>query len=102
MIFKDDLGYESIFDSWMSQHEYPVLAVRAETMKRHEKAIQEFLGIKVRVPEWKPRAGIEYPENDLISIRKTHARLKSKIENTPDIFMVSDRDDGQSRVLSRS
>lgn len=53
----DFFNYEKMFDSWMRQkHDYPVLALRYETMVLHKHEIELFVGHRVNWNPWGTRS----------------------------------------------
>ena len=84
----DDLGYESIFDSWMCSHSYPVLALRYEAMHQHESTLSDFLGRRVRLLPWRCRATDVSPDLRL-RLTRVYARFVDKVNAAPDAELIS-------------
>lgn len=94
---KDCFNYERMFDTWMRPHDYPVLAVKYETMSEHFQEIEEFLGRKVDWNEWLQRdrtincQRVTRVQRTLIA--KTYASLTKKWEEAPEIWNWGDDKD---------
>lgn len=84
---RDDLGYEAIFDSWMTPHEYPVLAVRYEAMFDHQEAMSEFLGVRVNLPPRRARRS-EVPPDLRNQLSRVYGSLVDKVQEAPDIQLL--------------
>lgn len=84
---RDDLGYEAIFDSWMTPHSYPVLALRYEAMFDHQQAISEFLGIPVKLPPQRPRTTNISPELGQ-RLQRVYSSLYRKVAMAPDVSVI--------------
>jgi len=53
-IYKEDvLHYEDLFDSWMKNNGYQVLALKYDTLNEHFEDINNFLGKKIDFLPWK-------------------------------------------------
>lgn len=89
MVTDDELGYEAIFDSWMTPKSYPVLAIRCEEMNKNESAICEYLGINVSIPQWKNRNLSDSQDVLYQKIAVTHKAFRQKVENAPDCVRIS-------------
>lgn len=90
-IFKrDDLNYESIFDYWMVDHGFPILAIRYEAMWENTDLISGFVGKKLNLPPKKKRStNLNMITNEeFIDICITYSALIRRIEKMPDIKMV--------------
>jgi hypothetical protein len=84
---RDDLGYEQIFDSWMTPHNYPVLAVRYETMFDHQEALSKFLGVPVRLPRQQPRT-TEIASDLKARLSDVYGSLIEKVKNARDVQII--------------
>gem|GEM_PF-5172115 len=86
---EDCFNYERIFDSWMGrEHPFPVLALRYETAGHHTKAIESFLGRKIRWNPWKARRRSnrrKVSRRELQAIESTYASLACKVCRTSEI-----------------
>lgn len=84
---RDDLGYEKIFDTWTSEHPYPVLALRFETLWEHEEAIGAFLGRKIILPVKRPRQ-TKVTEHLQARVSEVYASLVEKVRSFPDAKLI--------------
>lgn len=87
----DFFNYEKMFDSWMRQkHPYPVLAIRYETMMRHTREIELFVGHKVKWNEWRQRGTkvSDLPMDVYSCLVKVYDRLMSKIYAAPNCRLL--------------
>lgn len=86
IVERDDLGYKRIFDAWMHETTFPVLAMRYEKMWEHVTAIGTFLEMPLNLPEKRERQ--TRPEPELAKrIERTYAELIDKIRQSPDISL---------------
>ncbi len=88
-IFEEDcFNYEMMFDSWMKEHDYPVLALRYETMAENRQDVESFLGRKVEWTPWYQRDPqrnlIKVDYNTMFEIAKTYKELHQKIVEAQD------------------
>jgi hypothetical protein len=80
---RDDLGYERIFDSWMSLHDYPVLALRYEQIHQQVAALSRFLGRRVRLLPKRGRA--TRVSNELRDrLQCVYGEFAQKVASSPD------------------
>lgn len=86
----DCFSYEWMFDTWMKDNGYPVLAVKYETMDKHFDAIAEFLFRPVIWNEWVPRdrtanlQRVSKAQRNIIA--RTYASLTKKWEEAPEVW----------------
>jgi len=81
---RDDLGYESIFDSWMKSHTYPVMSIRYEKLWTHRELLEEFIGRPISLPAFQRRT-TDIPLEKRIQIQTAYSSLDLKIKQAPDI-----------------
>jgi hypothetical protein len=84
---RDDLGYEGIFDSWMSTHEYPVLALRYETLDQQQGLLSRFLGRRVRLLPRRVRS-TTVPEELRGRLMAVYGQFVEKVNRAPDASLV--------------
>lgn len=83
---RDDLGYEKMFDSWTSNNDYSVLAIRYETIWDHVGLIEKYIGARISLP--KARARKTTVSSQMRKhLTKTYGRLDKKVSTAPDIFL---------------
>lgn len=85
---RDDLGYERIFDSWTGSHEYPVLALRYETLNQHQGLLSRFLGRRVRLRPRRAR-GTSVPDELRSQLITVYGRFVEKVDRAPDATVLS-------------
>lgn len=95
---RDDLGYEKIFDTWTSEHPYPVLAVRFESLWEHEELVSRYLGRGIILPPKKRRA-TKVSKETRQQLSNVYGRLAKKIARFPDAKLTRDTDAYNSRKV---
>lgn len=84
---KDILGLETMFDSFMSVTQYPVLMVKYPYMHDYLERIQEYLQFDFEIDAYKPR---DWKCEDIVDdqklnqIKKTYKTFIEKVESMPD------------------
>lgn len=85
----DCFNYERMFDTWMRDNGYPVMAVKYETMDRHFDAIAEFLFRPVIWNEWVARDRsiniMRVSKVQRYLITQTYASLTQKWADAPEV-----------------
>lgn len=84
---RDDLGYEKIFDTWTSEHPYPVLAIRFESLWEHEELVSRYLGRGIILPPKRERA-TKVPNEIRLQLSNVYGRLAEKIAHFPDAKLI--------------
>lgn len=92
LLESDALGYERIFDSWMSFRGAPLISIRYESLRDHQEEISEFIGRKLELNDFRHRSR-EIPADLLPQLNHTYGQLKEKIEGVPDF---THRDDTET------
>jgi len=93
---KDDYGLEENFSSWISGHDYPVLAVRYESMWQRKKEIEKFVGFNFRLPEKKERT-TEIDDDLKYHLQTVYFQLSNRMQEVPDVALISNEDVEDSR-----
>lgn len=87
----DCFNYGRMFDTWMRDNGYPVMAVKYETMDNHFQEIEEFLGRPVEWNEWVPRdrAGLlrRVSKAQRYLVTRTYSVLTKKWAEAPEIVV---------------
>lgn len=83
---RDYFHYESMFDSWMKPHGYPVASVRYEALEKNRGNINEFFHENITWHLFRDRntSVSDVSKEDLRRIRKTYESLIKKIRGAPD------------------
>ncbi len=88
----DILKYEENFLSWVNgDHSYPFLAVRYESFWEYEAKIAEFLGVPLKLPEYRERKSkkIKHSDEKRAAIDKTYKNLIQTMDDMPALFISS-------------
>lgn len=83
---EDFLRLEEQFDSWCGKHSYPVMALKYPDFFKHQRQIDDYLGMHIdlsldQVEDWEEK--IE--DDKLERLEATHSRLREKISSHPSI-----------------
>jgi hypothetical protein len=84
----DAFGYERMFDTWMKDHDYPVLALRYETLGEHLDEVDRFLDRSVKWNTFRARKSSnreKVSDGDLKRIENTYRTLIDKVAGAPNI-----------------
>lgn len=81
---RDDLGYESIFDSWMQPHVYPLMSIRYEKLWTYRELLEEFIGRPISLPTFRQRS-TDIPLENQTQIQAAYSSLNTKVQQAPDI-----------------
>lgn len=85
---KDDLGLEKNFDSWITQHNYSVLAVRFESLWLNKNILSKYLGFNFKLPKQQKRT--THPDLYLQNhLELVYDSLSSKIKNIDDLLLIN-------------
>jgi hypothetical protein len=84
---KDILDYEGIFDSWMQNNGYPVMAIRYDTMNKHFDEINTFIGKKIDFLPWKePQSNKnKISKEDYIKVYTSYRHFRDKMNEYEEI-----------------
>jgi len=85
---KDVLRLRDNFECWFRKQNYPVMALRYETMWSHVDEIRAFTGFNsFNLPPYKSRKNLreKYEDSTLMAIERTHEDLINKIESCDDV-----------------
>jgi len=87
---EDVLGYEKIFDSWTTDHGYPIMLIKYETMDKHFKEIAGWVGRDIQFNPWRIAKSnkSKVTQEQLASIEKTYANLIDKVNKMPEISYI--------------
>lgn len=89
IINKDDLDFEKNFDSWLSIHNYPVLAIRYESLWSYQEILRKYLGFRFKIP--KPQIRTTEVNDDLKEhLERIYSKLIYKMKKTPEIVYIKD------------
>lgn len=87
-IYKEDLlHYENIFDSWMKNNGYPVLAMNYDHLNLYFNQISAFVGKQIDFLPWKESKSNreKITKSDLELIENTYSRFIGKVNNIGEI-----------------
>lgn len=87
---RDTLGLEAHFDAWVNQRHLPAMLVRYESLWENIDQVSNYLGLKIRLPEFKARAR-RIPRGgafDVSSAARTYSRLRAKMEQFPAVSVI--------------
>lgn len=86
IFFKDIFGFEAMFDHYYQNHkniEIPHACIRYKNIWDYHKEMEDFIGVKIKLPEYKERRAKHYASNKQLvyTLNKTYSSLINKIEN---------------------
>ncbi len=85
----DELGYEAIFDSWMSNSKsYPVLAIRYETIFENKHIISKYLDTDFQLGKLTKRS-TKINQNEMNKLIQVYGPLYEKVSKSPDAFILN-------------
>lgn len=85
----DELGYEAIFDSWMQDKGYPVLAVHHDSLWENHPWMEAFIGKNFELPQRRARRTRQDGEQARL-VRETYSRLIHKVDAAPRLKVFGD------------
>ena len=83
---RDVLGYEDIFDAWYQPQSFPLICARYEALGIGAlEVIADFLGQRVKWPEWDRRPHYHHPKRR--EIESAYRGLVAKVREASDLKM---------------
>ncbi|WP_295719005.1 sulfotransferase domain-containing protein [uncultured Halovibrio sp.] len=83
----DDFQLKNNFESWMSPQDYPVLAIRYESLWENHEKIVKFIGYNFALPEKRNR-NTEIEENLKNHLKETYKELIKRVKEAPDTALI--------------
>jgi hypothetical protein len=84
---RDVLGFESQIRSWATTEVVPTLCLRFDSLWANNEKLNDFLGMRVRLPPRRPRKIELYDTSVLKALKAVYSSIDTKAARLPDAFL---------------